>query len=679
MLNAWGANLALTDCTISGNGAVGPVGGGGGVLNFGGATLTDCTLSGNDAVQNGGGMYNIGTANLADCTVSGNSASGVGGGLYSFNDMLSLTDTIVAGNTSSSGASDIGGQSLVTGGNNLIGTGGSGGMVNGVDGNIVGVANPLLSSLGNYGGSTQTMALLEGSPALGAGVIAAYPGTTTPITTDQRGLPLDSPSPDIGAFQNQGSPLVALTFSVSNQSITYGTPSVTISGTLTDGAQAPVGETVAVTLDGVEQSATIGPGGAFSTTLDTAGLTVPDSPYTIIYAYTTDGTFGSENTTSKLTVNPILITLTVDSLGDAGIGSGDSGDLRYCVDQANSDDQSNTIVFDPTVFGTAQTITLSGGTLELENTWGTQMITGPASGLTLSGGGSSRVFQVDSGVTASITGLTISDGYAYSLGGGLANYGTTTLTDCTISGNSAYYGGGMFNGGTANISDCTLSGNNSDGLTNVGSATLVGCTITGNDGGVVNARTTDQNTADLVLINCTVNGNYGQGVANSALLSLSNCTLSGNSGYFGGGLDNYGGLATLTGCTITGNDGGGVSNTANLAMSDCTLSGNSAPNGGGLYNGGSATLTNCTLSGNVATPGAGDSRGVGGAVFNGQSAQNEYWYTSGADLSLTDCTLSGNSAESGGGVYNSGSANLIACTVSGNSGGGLVNASGACP
>ena len=35
-------------------------------------------------------------------------------------------------------------------------------------------------------------------------MIADYPGTTTPITTDQRGKPLDTPHPDIGAFQSQG-------------------------------------------------------------------------------------------------------------------------------------------------------------------------------------------------------------------------------------------------------------------------------------------------------------------------------------------------------------------------------------------------------------------------------------------------------------------------------------------
>ena len=136
-----------------------------------------------------------------------------------------------------------------------------------------------LAPLGNNGGPTQTMALLPGSPAIGAGVIADYPGTTTPITTDQRGEPLDSPDPDIGAFQTQGSTLTALTFSgISNQSITYGTSSVTISGTLANGSQAPVGETVAVTLDGVEQSATIGSGGAFSTTFDTTVSPSPTRP-----------------------------------------------------------------------------------------------------------------------------------------------------------------------------------------------------------------------------------------------------------------------------------------------------------------------------------------------------------------------------------------------------------------
>ena len=61
----------------------------------------------------------------------------------------------------------------------------------------------------------------------------------------------------------------------------------------------------------------------------------------------------------------VLSTFTVNSLGDAGSGSNGSGDLRYCINQANANDQANTIVFDSTVFSTPQTITLSGSPLEL--------------------------------------------------------------------------------------------------------------------------------------------------------------------------------------------------------------------------------------------------------------------------------------------------------------------------
>ncbi len=87
----------------------------------------------------------------------------------------------------------------VTGTYNLIGPGGSGGIEDGTDGNIVltSLAGLGLTPLGDYGGPTLTMALVPGSAAIGAGT--AVDG----ITTDQRGLPLNSPVPDIGAFQTQ--------------------------------------------------------------------------------------------------------------------------------------------------------------------------------------------------------------------------------------------------------------------------------------------------------------------------------------------------------------------------------------------------------------------------------------------------------------------------------------------
>ena len=113
------------------------------------------------------------------------------------------------------------------------------------------------------------------------------------------------------------------------------------------------------------------------------------------------------------------------------------GSLRYEIGQANSTSGANTISFDPTVFPGGQTITLAGSQLELSNTGRTQTITGPAGGVTVSGGGLSRVFQVDSGVTASLSGLTITGGSAGN-GAGLSDYGTNlTMNGCVISGNSS--------------------------------------------------------------------------------------------------------------------------------------------------------------------------------------------------------------------------------------------------
>ena len=121
------------------------------------------------------------------------------------------------------------------------------------------------------------------------------------------------------------------------------------------------------------------------------------------------------------------------------LDDGSTGSLRWAVAQANATSGANTIDFDADVFSTPQTITLSGGQLELSDTSGTQTITGPAAGVTISGGGNSRVFEVDSAVTASLSGLTISGGTVSpgDNGGGLANYGTATVTGCTLSGNYA--------------------------------------------------------------------------------------------------------------------------------------------------------------------------------------------------------------------------------------------------
>ena len=198
------------------------------MYNQGTTQLTDCTVSGNSADRErrrpcltvarlssptapsaatrrsrGGGLASSGTATLYSCTLGGNSAA-VGGGIDNLNaGTATLDDTIVAANTGASGSpSDIGGNNAmdVVGTYDLVGTGGSGGISNGSDHDIVlsTLTGLGLAHLGNYGGPTDTIALLPGSPAIGAGI------EENGIDSDQRGEPLDSPSPDIGAFPEPG-------------------------------------------------------------------------------------------------------------------------------------------------------------------------------------------------------------------------------------------------------------------------------------------------------------------------------------------------------------------------------------------------------------------------------------------------------------------------------------------
>lgn len=184
--------VRLENSTLSGNSATKH---GGGLLNNSSATLINTTVGGNSA-KAGGGLYNgFGHLVVASSTVADNSAI-LGGGLYNDAGFVNLQSTIVAGNQYSRTASDIAGSTAVdhdSSQNNLIGSGGSGGLENGVGGNIVGVA-PLLSKLGKYGGTVATFALLPGSPAIDAG---AGEGN------DARGVaPVGLR--DIGAFESHG-------------------------------------------------------------------------------------------------------------------------------------------------------------------------------------------------------------------------------------------------------------------------------------------------------------------------------------------------------------------------------------------------------------------------------------------------------------------------------------------
>ena len=130
-------------------------------------------------------------------------SSGVGG--IEPNILAELDNTIVATNTADGQSSDVDNELDPNSSNNLFGTGGSGGLeFNPISdnflGNIFNVANPGLAPLGDYGGPTQTVALLPGSPAIGAGGVIGF---TSP-GIDQRGFQRTFAFfSDIGAYQTQ--------------------------------------------------------------------------------------------------------------------------------------------------------------------------------------------------------------------------------------------------------------------------------------------------------------------------------------------------------------------------------------------------------------------------------------------------------------------------------------------
>src|SRR5207247_8983823 len=73
----------------------------------------------------------------------------------------------------------------------------------GLPGTTAAPLDPRLGPLGNNGGSTWTMALLPGSPAIDAGDDALLAAPFN-LTADQRGLPRKSSTHvDIGAFEFQ--------------------------------------------------------------------------------------------------------------------------------------------------------------------------------------------------------------------------------------------------------------------------------------------------------------------------------------------------------------------------------------------------------------------------------------------------------------------------------------------
>jgi hypothetical protein len=392
--------------------------------------------------------------------------------------------------------------------------------------------------------------------------------------------------------------------------------------------------------------------------------------------------------------------LTVNTFADLPAPAGGLLSLRAALAQAAdpaTHPGADTIDLPQMIGGVTGTYALTLGELKIDDATGPlgiEAIGGPA---TVDAQKVSRVFEVTAVSNVRFDWLTITGG-STNVGGGIYNFGTTSIVGSTLNGNSAVVGGGVYNsGGTVTVILSTLTGNSAfegGGLENFasGAVTITASTLSGNSGFFDGGGLENYIGGTVTITASTLGGNLagiGAGIYNYGTVTLTTSTLSDNAAVFfpvgrGGGILNFaGGTVTITASTLSGNSagngsGGGVFNdanaTANITVS--TLSGNSADVGGGLSNLGTATVTGCTIAANLATNVS--NSGGGGAFNSGTMTLKDTAVTDNkaslygggiftvGTMTLTAGTLGGNSAGLGGGIENDGTATLTNITVTNN-------------
>ena len=188
--------------TLSGNYSFGT---GGGLASHAGFGISDSTIAGNTARnKTGGGVFArvFDAMQVDNSTIAGNKSGMAGAGIYlvGITNALTLQSSIVANNTAAGANADIAAMTAVAiaGSNNLV-TAAAGVTL---PGDTLS-SDPMLLPLGNYGGPTQTMALMPGSPAVDAG------SNSLGLGNDQRGTGFPrvlGAAADIGAFEGTLAP-----------------------------------------------------------------------------------------------------------------------------------------------------------------------------------------------------------------------------------------------------------------------------------------------------------------------------------------------------------------------------------------------------------------------------------------------------------------------------------------
>ncbi|MCP4542039.1 MAG: DUF11 domain-containing protein, partial [Chloroflexi bacterium] len=590
--------------TFSSNGGDGGGGGGmgGAIFNYAGTvTIINSTLSGNLAQGGnnggkgyGGVLFNLdGTVVVNNTTMAANTISvgADGGAIYNYQSSgtasLTLVNSILAdtqGDSSNDCRNNGGTVNAPSANKNLIeNNGGCGSPVSGAD--------PKLADLGDYGGDTQTMPLLPGSPALDAGDDA------TCQTNDQRGQARFSTC-DIGAFESQG-----FYFSGSGGSgqtagvLTAFANPLTVTVTPNNPVEPVDGAEVAWSGPdsgadiASDQSATIDAGNQASVTVTANGLVGTYMVTASVPAMTDPVTF-------ILTNSKIIPDMAAFCPG----GVGDSDKLISAINNANSDSVADTIALPENC---AYTLTT-----RLPNVDTFIIIEGNGSTITRdSSAGNFRLFYVDSA-------------------------GDLTLNDIILANGKDGQGGAIFNKGRLSLQNSTLTGNEStDNNGNRGGGALM------------------TNGGQVTVLNTTFMNNMAQRggaiFAYVSVVDISNTAFLTNTGtQFGGAIHRKSGgsfslnSALFSGNKANSNHGGAIYNgTSGLTVENSTFFNNTAKQGGGIYHTDfTLFVSNSTFSGNSAT-------NEGGGIY----------VTNNKTLTLTNSTLVSNTAViTGGGIYNQG-------------------------
>jgi len=638
ILNA--GTLTVSDSSIEANSADS----GGGIFNSTTLTVTGSTVGNNVAdldpfadpftSGNGAGIANAGTLTVAGSTISGNDAGGFGGAIDNIDPgtvTVTITDSTLSGNTADfeGGAMRIGFLGAVE----LNGT------------TIAGNTSGIGGGIRIFGGTlTVTDSTISGNSATGdGGGILNHPGTLTVTNSTVSGNSAD----EGGGLRTTGAA------TLTNATIT-GNSAADGDGIWHDGDPVPtVTNTIVADNDDEDCNAALSSGGgnldSDDTCFDAGGTDQVNAdadlgPLAFNGGPTKTHALGASSDAIDAGLNgpcPATdqrgVSRPIDGDGDStatcDVGAyeaapfvfdvtraddpapdgclPDDCSLREAVIAANGAPGADEI----TVPAGTYTRTIAGGgenaaaTGDLDLT-DEVVITGAGPSETIvDADGIDRVFHVLAGAAVELAGLQIVGGSEFD-GGGIYNAGTATVTDSTISGNTADDGGGgIFNAGTATVTDSTISGNTAlglfffsdggGGIYNAGTATVTDSTISGNTA------------LGLFFVS------HGGGMFNAGTATVTDSTVSGNTADVGGGIHQEGiGTLTLTDSTISGNiagdgDGGGIyTNIGTVTVTGSTISGNTASlGGGGIGSLGTLTVNASTITGNDAPTGAGIAHG----------------------------------------------------------------------